>query len=260
MRLQLDGRDWALDVASSPAMARLATWFGEWLSPLDAEAARRLPRLAVLQESGGYALATDNRLLASRLTLAQLGPVLTSHLIRQAAMPGRPVVDAGLLITPQGSGVLCLLPDGEESRALLQRLREATGGVLTRGVRLNLSDPSIAEPLDFPLPGVAGASSGLPAAVALRGMLLPAKTSADQALVPVAMLEALGDLLPNCLTVDGQALDAQSVMVLGDWLSTLALSAVKVGPGAPDAASLTDWLVTRVDSAPSVTRPTMARG
>ncbi|WP_280547923.1 PqqD family peptide modification chaperone [Halomonas sp. 11-S5] len=256
MRLQLD---WALDVASGPAMARLATWFGERLSPLDAEAARRLPRLAVLQESGGYALATDDRLLASRLTLAQLGPVLTSHLIRQATMPGRPVVDAALLVTPQGCGVLCLLPDGEESRALLQRLREASGGMLTRGVRLDLSDPSIADPLDFPLPGVAGASSGLPATVALRGMLLPAKTSADQALAPVAMLEVLGDLLPNCLTVDGQALDAQSVTVLGDWLSTLVLSAVRAGPDAPDAASLIQWLDTRVDPTPSVDRLAMAR-
>ncbi|MDW7747287.1 PqqD family peptide modification chaperone [Halomonas sp.] len=261
MRLSLDGRHWALDVASGPAMARLVTWFGERLSPLDAEAASRLPRLAVLHESGGYALATDDQLLASRLTLAQLGPVLTAHLVRQAAMPGRPVIDAALLITPQGNGVLCLLPDEEESRLLLMRLMEASGGVLTRGVRLDLSDPAIAEPLDFPLRGVAGmSSSGLPDSVALRGVLLPAEASADQALAPVAMLEALGALLPNCLTVDGQALDAQSVTVLGDWLSTLALCAMRTGTEAPDAASLAEWLVTRADPAPSVNRPAMARG
>ncbi|MFG6157434.1 PqqD family peptide modification chaperone [Halomonas sp. 1390] len=261
MRLQLDGRDWALHAGSGAAMARLVTWFGERLSPLDAEASSRLPRLSVLRASVGYALATDDRLLASRLTLAQLGPVVTSHLMRQAARPGRPVVDATLLVTPQGRGVLCLLPDEEESRALLQRLREAANGVLTRGVRLDLSDPSIAEPLDFPLPGIAGvAPYGLPATVSLGGMLLPAEASADQALVPVAMLEALGELLPHCLTVDDQALDAQSVAALGDWLSTLALSAVRAGPGASDAASLTEWLVARVDPAPTDHSPAMARG
>ncbi|MDI5890993.1 PqqD family peptide modification chaperone [Halomonas rhizosphaerae] len=261
MRLSLDGRHWALDVGSGPAMARLTTWFGERLSPLADEAASRLPRLAVLRESGGYALATDDRLLASRLTLAQLGPVLTAHLIRQAAMPGRPVVDAALLVTPHGNGVLCLLPDEKESRALLQRLLEASGGVLTRGVRLDLSDPAIAEPLDFPLPGVAGVTpSGLPDSVALRGMLLPAEASADQALAPVAMLEALGALLPNCLTGDGQALDAQSVTILGDWLSSLAVCALRAGPGAPDVASLAEWLVTRIEIAPSVNPPAMARG
>ncbi|MGM0693265.1 MAG: PqqD family peptide modification chaperone [Pseudomonadota bacterium] len=262
MRLSLDGRHWALEVGSGPAMARLTTWFGERLSPLDAEAASRLPRLAVLRESGGYALATDDQLLASRLTLAQLGPVLTAHLIRQAAMPGRPVVDAGLLVTPHGSGVLCLLPDETESRALLQRLLEASGGVLARGVRLDLSAPSIADPLDLPLPGVVGPSSSkLPDSVAVRGVLLPADEGEQKALAPVAMLEAMGALLPNCLTRDGQALDTHSVTVLGDWLSSLALCAVRTGTGAPDTASLVEWLVTRVDDpVPSVNRCVTARG
>ncbi len=259
MRLSLDGRHWTLEVGSGPAMARLTTWFGERLSPLDDEAASRLPRLAVLRESSGYALASDDRLLASRLTLAQLGPVLTAHLIRQAALPSRPVVDAGLLVTPHGTGVLCLLPDDKESRDLLQWLLEASGGVLTRGVRLDLSDPTIAEPLDFPLPGVAGAApTGLPETVALRGMLLPAEASAEEALAPVAMLEALGALLPNCLTGDGQALDAHGVTVLSEWLSALSSIAVRAGPGAPDAASLAEWLVARSEPDPSVSRPAMA--
>ncbi|MDR9440976.1 MAG: hypothetical protein RI841_15970, partial [Halomonas sp.] len=261
MRLHLDGRHWALDVGSGPAMARLTTWFGERLSPLDAEAASRLPRLAVLRDSGGYALACGDRLLASRLMLAQLGPVLTAHLVRQAAMPGRPVVDAGLLVTPHGNGVLCLLPDDEESRALLQRLLEASGGILTRGVRLDLSAPAIAEPLDFPLPDIVGvAPNRLPESVTLRGVLLPAEASAEEVLAPVATLDALGALLPNCLTDNGQALDDHSVTALSDWLSTLAASAVRSGPGGPDTASLAEWLITRIEPAPSVNRPVMARG
>ncbi|MBB3189529.1 PqqD family peptide modification chaperone [Halomonas cerina] len=260
MRLSLDGRHWTLDVASGRAMARLTTWFGERLSPLADEAASRLPRLAVLRETGGYALVDEKRLLASRLTLAQLGPVLTAHLIRQAAMPGRPVVDAALLVTPHGTGMLCLLPDDEERRVLLQRLRKAAGGVLTRGVRLDLSDPTTAEPLDFPLPDVAGeTSTGLPESVTLRSVLLPAEEAAEEAFAPVAMLEALGSLLPNCLTCDGQALDAHSVTVLSEWLATLSSHAVRSGPGAPDAASLAEWLVTRTAPDPHVIRPAMAR-
>ncbi|CAM3438078.1 PqqD family peptide modification chaperone [Halomonas lysinitropha] len=263
MRLSLDGLQWSLEVSSGPALARLTTWFGERLSPLADEPASRLPRLTVLRESGGYALAADDWLLASRLTLAQLAPVLTAHLIRQAAMPGRPVVDAGLLVTPQGTGVLCLLPDEEESRLLMQRLVETSGGVLTRGVRLNLANPETAEPLDFPLPGVTDVdSSELPEAVTIRGMLLPDDESGagEGAFTAIDPLGALGALLPNCLTGDGQALDAQSVTLLSDWLATLASSAVKSGPGAPDADSLTEWLITRVEPDPSHGRPAMAKG
>ncbi|MEQ6916178.1 PqqD family peptide modification chaperone [Halomonas aquatica] len=261
MLLSLDGRDWRLDVGSDPAMARLTTWFGERLSPLTDEATSRLPRLAVLRESGGYALATNDRLLASRLTLAQLGPVLTAHLIRQAAMPGRPVVDAGLLVTPHGTGVLCLLPGGEENRILLQRLLAASGGVLTRGVRLDISDPTMAEPLDFPLPDVAGETPpGLPESVALCGVLLPADEAAEEALAPVAMLDALGALLPHCLTSHGQALDAHSVTVLSEWLSTIDSIAIRSGPGAQDADVIAAWLLTRIESDSAVARPAMARG
>ncbi|SEL03022.1 amylase [Halomonas daqiaonensis] len=261
MRLSLDGRHWRLDMGSGPALARLTTWFGEWLSPIDDETASRLPRLAVLREAGGYALATDDRLLASRLTLAQLGPVLMAHLIRQAAMPGRPVIDAGLLVTPQGTGVLCLLPDEEESCLLMQRLGETTGGVLTRGVRLDLANPQTAEPLDFPLPGVTDiAETELPDSVTIRGVLLPAEVSAKETLAPVAMLEVLGAVLANCLTADNQALDARSVTLLSDWLATLDSSAVKSGPDAPDADSLAEWLITRLEPDLSVGHPAMAKG
>jgi len=261
MRLQLDGRHWALEVGKGPAMARLTAWFGARLSPLDDEAASRLPRLAVLRESGGYALASDDRLLASRLTLSQLGPTLTAHLVQKAATPGHPVVDAALWITPHGDGVLCLLPDEADSHALLARLQEAAGGLLTRGVRLDLSNPAIAEPLDAPLTGFSTeAPTELPGSVALRGMLLPAGASTEQALAPVAMLEALGALLPNCLTGDDQVLDGHSVTVLSDWLATLAAFAIKTGPDAPDAASLTAWLVKQTVTAPAVDPPAMVRG
>ncbi|APE30196.1 hypothetical protein BOX17_04055 [Halomonas aestuarii] len=261
LTLSLAGRDWALDVEHGPALARLTSWFGDRLSSLADEGASRLPSLRVLRETAGYALATDDRLLASRLTLATLGPALTTHLVRQAALTGQAVIDAPLLVMPDGAAVLCLLPDEEANRLPLKRLSEASGGVLTRGLRLDLSDPTRAEPLDVPLNHLACAPpDALPASVTPRGLLLPADAPAVEALAPVSMLEALGALLPNCLTSDGQVLDARSVTVLGDWLSTLALGAIGTGEDALSSALLADWLATRVASDPGVPRSAMAAG
>ncbi|MBS9402840.1 PqqD family peptide modification chaperone [Halomonas sp. TRM85114] len=261
MRLSLAGRGWALEIASGPAEARLTTLMAGHLAPLDerGEETRRLPRLAVLRETLGYALAADDRLVASRLTLAQLGPVLLGHLIRQAAMPGRPVIDAGLLITPGGSGVLCLLPEGEASRTLLARRVSASGGALTRGVRLDLSDPQIAEPLGFPVPGVGfTALEALPSTLKVRGVLMPYSGSADAELTAATTLEALGALLPRCLTADGEALDAEEVSSLGEWLAGLAHCAVALGEDTPSSASLAEWLSAYIEPATPSTASALA--
>ncbi|MDT8879649.1 PqqD family peptide modification chaperone [Halomonas saccharevitans] len=263
--LGLAGQEWALSVASAPAVARLASGFGERLTPLADEAASRLPRLRVLRETAGYALADADRLLASRLTLAQLAPALTTHLLRRVASPDRPVIDAPLLVMPDDTAVLCLLPEGEPRRRLLTRLREAGDGRLTRGVRLELSDPTRAEPLDLPLadaadePASSRPASRMPAGVTLRGVLLPGGEHVQEPLAPVAMLEALGALLPHCLAGEGQMLEGHGVTALGDWLSTLALSAIPTDSGSeteaiqtgseaqgPSSASLAAWLATHI--------------
>ncbi|SFU44277.1 PqqD family peptide modification chaperone [Halomonas korlensis] len=253
MQLSLDGRHWALEVASGPAEVRLAKLLAGTLAPLDEsgdETVSRLPRLAVLREKAGYALADEGRLVASRLTLAQLVPVLLGHLIRQAPMPGRPVIDASLLITPCGAGVLCLLPEGEASRTVLERLVSASRGGLTRGVCLDLSDPVTADPLGFPLPGVGyAASAALPTTATVRGILVPSSETADAVLTPVTTLEVLGALLPRCLTAEGEALDAEDVSTLGEWVAGLERLAVALGGDAPSSASLAEWLSTNIEPA-----------
>ncbi|MEQ6889998.1 hypothetical protein ABE957_15080 [Halomonas sp. CS7] len=275
--LRLAGQEWALSVASAPAIARLASGFGERLTPLADEAVSRLPRLRVLREAAGYALADADRLLASRLTLAQLAPALTAHLLRRVASPDRPVIDAPLLILPDGAGVLCLLPEGEPRRRLLARLREAGGGRLTRGVRLDLADPTRAERLDLPLadaadePASAPPASRIPDGVTLRGVLLPGGEHVQESLAPVAMLEALGALLPHCLAGEGRVLEGHGVTALGDWLSTLALSAIpsdseseteetetETGSEAPSSGSLAAWLATHIAPEAQVARPAAA--
>lgn len=275
--LRLAGHEWALEVASAPAVARLASGFGERLTPLADEAASRRPRLRVLREAAGYALADADRLLASRLTLAQLAPALTTHLLRRVASPDRPVIDAPLLVMPDDTAVLCLLPEGEPRRRLLARLREAGGGRLTRGARLDLADPARAEPLDLPLadaadePASARTASRMPAGVTLRGVLLPGGEHVQEPLAPVAMLEALGALLPHCLAGEGQMLEGHGVTALGDWLSTLALSAIptdseseteatQTGSEAqgPSSASLAAWLATHIAPEAQVSCPAAA--
>lgn len=268
--LRLAGQEWALEVANSPASARLASWFGERLTPLVDEAASRRPRLRVLREATGYALADADRLLASRLTLAQLAPTLTTHLLRRVASPGRPVIDAALLTMPDGAGVLCLLPEGEPRRRLLRRLREAGGGRLTRGVRLDLLDPTRAELLDAPLadagdaPASALCASKTPDAVTLRGVLLPGGEHVQEPLAPVAMLEALGALLPHCLAGEGRVLEGHDVTALGEWLSTLASSAIQIvtdtesAAQGPSSASLAAWLATHIAPDAQVARPAAA--
>ena len=268
--LRLAGQEWALEVASAPAVARLAAGFGERLTPLAGETASPRPRLRVLREAAGYALADADRLLASRLTLARLVPALTTQLLGRVARPDRPVIDAPLLVMPDGAGVLCLFPDGEPWRRLLARLCEAGGGRLTRGVRLALADPTRAEPLDLPLmdqplADEAGDTvAALPESLTLRGVLLPGDEPLQEPPAPVGMLEALGALLAHSLAGEGRRLEGQGVTALGDWLSTLALGAIEVeaeagdGIEAPSSASLADWLAKHIATEAPVARPAAA--
>lgn len=120
----------------------------------------------MLREPGaGYALATDGELIASRLPLARLADALITQLLHQAALPGSPVVDAILLSGADGTGVLCLLPDGSEKEALVERLRRlvserAPDARLGRGVRLSLEAQEVVEALGLPL--VDGSSDPVP--------------------------------------------------------------------------------------------------
>lgn len=257
LQLDHDGRRWALEVGTPAALARLTPLFGARLSPLDEVAAIGLPRLALLPATTGYALVADHAVTRSRLTLPQLAPALLAHLVGQATRPGRPVIDAGLLVTPEGEGVLCLLPDEEACRERLQRLT-ATGATLTRGLRLPLMAPDAAEPLDLPLVMPAGeAPATAPGRVVVRAVLVPAE--AGKAMAPAGMLDVMGALLPRCITSPDEPLMPDGVTALGDWVSRLERLAVGDVEHSPTADPLVDWLAERDAAARRSVDPAMVR-
>ncbi|MBE0488082.1 MAG: amylase [Halomonas sp.] len=256
LQLDHDGQRWALEVGTPAALARLTPLFGERLTPLDELAAVGLPRLALLPGATGYALVADHGVARTRLTLAELVPALLAHLVGEAARPGRPVIDAGLLVTPEGVGVLCLLPDEAARQARLQWLT-ATGGGLTRGVRLSLSAPDEAEPLSLPLAMPAGeAPASTPDRVAIRAVLVPAE--AEEAMAPAGVLDVMGALLSRCITAPDVPLTPGEVTALSEWVSRLERLAVGDVDHSPTADPLIDWLTGRDATVSRSVDPAMA--
>ncbi|MGJ7457629.1 PqqD family peptide modification chaperone [Halomonas sp. RA08-2] len=258
MQLNHDGRRWSLNISSPAALTRLSAMFKERLAPLDDAMASRLPRLAVLRETAGYALVADDEVVRSRLTLTQLTPALLAHLVIQAARPGHPVIDAHLLVTKEGGGVLCLMFDETECQEMIQRLK-ATSATLTRGVRLSLSAPEVAEPLGLPLMTLSGDPWPMPPPrVAIRGVLVPADT--DDFLANAGVLDVLGALLPCCVAAPGETLTPDEVAALGEWVARLERLAVGDSDHDNVSVSLADWLASPVESDARIVDPAVARG
>ncbi|MCA1770761.1 MAG: PqqD family protein [Halomonas sp.] len=254
LQLNPNGLCWALEVGSPAAMARLSMLFGEQLAPLDNVAETKLPRLAVLVEAAGYALVAGSQVVRSRLTLTQLAPALLAYLVSQAARPGHPVVDAHLLVTPDGLGVLCLMPDDAESRDALLPLT-SEGATLSRGVRLDLARLEQAEPLGLPLVGQAPAM--LPDKVTIRGVLMSGDT--QEAPASAGVLDILGVLLPCCVSATDEPLSPDAVTALGDWVARLDRLNIGTGDAVSTSEALVDWLARRVSSDVPVADRAMAQ-
>ncbi|WP_181869962.1 amylase [Halomonas sp. DQ26W] len=241
MQLVFDSKRWALYLPSGPVMNRLTALFAGALVPLSDEAAIHLPRLEVLMETAGYSLAADGKVFAGRLTLAQLGPALQGYLLRQARTADCLVLDAGLLITPQGTGALCLFPISERVD-VAQRLVSAANGVLTRGVRLSLASAPTIEPLGLPIPEIiASEVPGLPERIILQGVLGDGgQDVAAEWLSKVPPLDMLGMLLACGVFDDEVPAAPDSVIAVGESLG--GLSCRLLGREAPTHTALSNWL------------------
>ncbi|MDX5435384.1 MAG: hypothetical protein LPK20_17655 [Halomonas sp.] len=223
-------RRWALEVADSAALSRLQAGFGDGLLPLSAEAARELPRLALLKAAAGYALASDDTLIASRLTLPAIVPALTEFLLRQAATPGQLVIDAHLVVTPVGNAALCIASE-PKAREALAALPSALRSRFSRGVRLAAEGEEVRlEPLGLPGPGagssVAEALPMLPRELSV--WVISGTESAPATPTPLSRLDALAVLLPGCRTVGGEPLSADAMQRLDRWLEGRACWTVGV--------------------------------
>ncbi|MBA2778366.1 PqqD family peptide modification chaperone [Billgrantia kenyensis] len=236
-------RRWALEVVDSAVMDRLREGFGGRLLPLSAETAKELPRLALLKAAAGYALASDDTLIASRLTLPAIVPALTEFLLRQAAGPGQPVLDACLALTPTGRAALCVADD-RQARAALVDLAELPLGGLSRGVRLVPEGESLRlVPLGLPWPGAVSAAMSSPSVLSCELPLLVV-SGTESAAAPasrLARLDALAALLPGCRTANGEPLAAEAVQRLDRWLD--GRECWTVGSESM-AAQLSAWLET----------------
>ncbi|MGR2739498.1 hypothetical protein ACUY1T_13700 [Billgrantia sp. Q4P2] len=218
--LEHEERRWALEVADGAALNRLQAGFGGGLPPLSADAAKALPRLALLKAAAGYALASDDTLITSRLTLPAIVPALTEFLLRQAATPGQLVIDAHLVVTPVGNAALCIASD-PQAREALAALPSALRSRFSRGVRLAVEGEEVRlEPLGLPGPG-----AGSPAAEALATLpralpvwVIAGTESAPATPTQLSRLDALAVLLPACRTAGGEHLSADAVQQLDRWL------------------------------------------
>lgn len=213
-------RRWALEVTDIAAMERLQAGFGEGLMPLGAEAAQGLSRLALLKAAAGYALASDDTLIASRLTLPAIVPALTEFLLRQAATPGQPVIDAYLVLMPAGNAALCIASDAQ-AREALAALPSALRSRFSRGVRLVQEGEQVRlEPLGLPgLGAVSPAAEAFPALPReLPVWVMAGKESAPATPAPLSRLDALAALLPGCRTAGGEPPSAETIQQLDRWL------------------------------------------
>ncbi|QOR39795.1 amylase [Billgrantia diversa] len=252
--LEHEERRWALEVADSASFARLQAGLWKRLSPLSREVANALPRLALLKASAGYALASDEALIASRLTLPAIAPALTEFLLRQAAEPGQPVIDAHLVVTPVGNTALCIASDAH-AREAFDALSSNLDGTLSRGVRLVPEGEAVClEPLGLPARG-AGSPAAETLPVLLRKLPVWIITSAETTSAtptPLSRLDALAALLPECRTAGGEPPSADEVQVLDRWLEGTACWTIGI---ELTATQLDTWLDRSSEDASQPTIP-----
>lgn len=219
LTLRHAGRVWALRVADAAIERRLIQVFGAGLEPLLPEEAGQLPWLSVLAAPVGYALAEGSRLVASRLTLAEVVPALSTLLLRLAARPGEPVLDVACW-QPGPEEMAFLVVDDEACR---EALASSLGESLSRGARLTWQGDIVhVEPLGLPFAGRSKmVDDGGAEQVTTPLRLVTLETSQDEApagLLPQARLDALAALLPRCHTGDGGVPSADLMARLDAWL------------------------------------------
>ncbi|EWH00286.1 hypothetical protein Q427_20380 [Halomonas sp. BC04] len=231
LRLACREGDYVLHTDSAPALARLSAFFAGQLA-VGCEDRSQGTRLEVLRDSPGYTLAARGEVIAARVTLSGIGPVVATYLARQAASDERPVIDTALLTASNGAAAICLFATRDDSTAMARHLASSPDLTLSRGLRMEANRFGHAEPLGLPI-SQAGRhdDATLPEAVTIQGVLWvnQGKSCLEDIHRNVSTLDTLGALLPACLGNGGKPTGAANVMVLSEWLTRCPRWAIETG-------------------------------
>lgn len=230
-RLRFDDQGVGLMLPDAAVERRLAEAFGERLSPASSQtaAAEAALHLAVLATPNGYALAQDGRLVASRLTLAEVVPALGTRLLSRAARAEAPVLD--LVWWSPAPGQATLLALGDAAQCLPSGLH----GEASRGVRLVVDggQPRL-EPLGLPLAGHPAGATSARGAAEVPLVVIQGDGEGEEAGPPrpLARLEALAALLPLAHGPGEAAPSAAAMAGLDAWLEGIVCHEVasRLGP------------------------------
>ncbi|WIX32623.1 hypothetical protein QO259_17730 [Salinicola sp. JS01] len=214
--LSIAGRTWALQTDSLPARERLAGILTPWEPSHDPAS----PRLELIQETGGYRLLIDAALVASHLSLTEIGPRLIGELGHRALAEGQLMIDATLLVHRDAPESAILVPMTGDDWQALRAMAEPLGYYLLRGIAWHRAAPSQASVLALPLSLPGGRLITLwaspPTGLRIAGV---ATWGADTAQPTPLML--LAALLPVSRHADTSPPNGQDVSSLLEWLAEL---------------------------------------
>lgn len=209
---------------SRPVVARLQAV----LSSLQAEPGSPASlRLEVVRDTPGYALIFNGEVIASRLTLAAVGPTLCDYLARRAAADGEMVLDAGVVprLDEKVGSVLFAGAKSAPEDGFALHFANHYGRGFFRGLRFDTRSFDRASVIGLPGRSDGGLTpasrTGLSGSHIVEAVILPRHALAprENIIQPLSVGEALGELLPACFLASGEPLDAETLLGFADWLS-----------------------------------------
>jgi hypothetical protein len=208
---------------SEPVVAQLQSWLASLNVP-DANG-QACSRLEVVRDTPGYTIVFDGEVIASKVTLAALEPLLSSLVIRHSAGAGEVVLDV-TRVTGADTGPLIFAGKRSGlSEAFARHFARHSGGVFDRGLRLSLP------------------------AFQRYAIVLPVLEDRprESLLQSLSLNKALEHLLPACVLSGGTPLDADHITAFAEWLSLQTLYTLDI----TDHSSACETL-TRVVSSPQL--------
>jgi len=219
--LRVAGNAWGLYTDSLPAFERLAGA----LTLLETEDYHALPRLSLIREMGGYRVMVGGHLLASCLSLAELGPRLVDMLACRGLDEDQVMLDVALLVADDTPDEVILVPATPGDWPLLRELADTAGYTLARGMAWDHRVRDRGAALALPLSDAGGRLTALPALTSPSLRIVAVAGVDDGTPRPTAMT-LLATLLPACRHADATPLVAEEVSGLLELLIELPRGAL----------------------------------